>query len=163
MHSPQPALLLQLCCSSSAAAALLQQLCCSSAWPDHKQEGSWWPSRALVPPPSRATCLQGIGCNVLAYDIVPAQSVLDMGIPYVPLAELLPQCDILTLHCPLLPTTRYMIDRCAAAPSAQLRCRRCRTSAKARVLPHTACRFTAELGAAGEAAARSRRRAVYML
>jgi D-lactate dehydrogenase len=33
-----------------------------------------------------------------------------MGIPYYPLEELLPMCDIVTLHCPLLPSTYHLMD-----------------------------------------------------
>ena len=58
--------------------------------------------------------LKGIGCRVLAHDLRPSRAVQDLGIPYMSLDELLPQCDIVTLHCPLMPSTRHMIDRCAA-------------------------------------------------
>ena len=34
-----------------------------------------------------------------------------MGVEYMSLEEMLPQCDILSLHCPLLPSTAYIIDR----------------------------------------------------
>ncbi|MEY3220881.1 MAG: hypothetical protein RIT27_2238 [Pseudomonadota bacterium] len=33
------------------------------------------------------------------------------GVPRVPLNELLPQVDVLSLHCPLTPETRYLIDQ----------------------------------------------------
>ena len=40
-----------------------------------------------------------------------------MGIPYVSLDELLAMSDIVTLHCPLLPSTRQLInkERCGQA------------------------------------------------
>jgi hypothetical protein len=33
-----------------------------------------------------------------------------MGIPYMPWEELIPQCDVLSLHMPLLPSTKHFID-----------------------------------------------------
>lgn len=53
---------------------------------------------------------QGLGCRVIAHDIRPSPAVEAMGIPYLPLEQLLPQCDIVTLHCPLLPSTYHLID-----------------------------------------------------
>ncbi|KAF5836791.1 putative D-lactate dehydrogenase [Dunaliella salina] len=55
--------------------------------------------------------LKGIGCNVLAYDVYQNPKVLDMGVEYRSLDNLLPECDIVTLHCPLLPTTYHLINR----------------------------------------------------
>ncbi|EFJ43869.1 hypothetical protein VOLCADRAFT_65549, partial [Volvox carteri f. nagariensis] len=55
--------------------------------------------------------LKGIGCTVLAYDVYHNPKVEAMGIPYVSLEEMLPKCDIITLHCPLLPSTRHLINR----------------------------------------------------
>lgn len=34
-----------------------------------------------------------------------------MGIPYVSMEELLAKSDITTLHCPLLPSTRHLINK----------------------------------------------------
>ncbi len=56
-------------------------------------------------------CPQGIGCNVLAYDIRPSPAVEALGIPYMSLDEMLPLCDIITLHCPLLPSTHHIIGK----------------------------------------------------
>ena len=54
---------------------------------------------------------QGIGCNVLAYDLYQNPKVLEMGVQYLSMEELLPKCDIITLHCPLLPSTYHMINK----------------------------------------------------
>ncbi|QDU70692.1 2-hydroxyacid dehydrogenase [Mucisphaera calidilacus] len=54
--------------------------------------------------------LLGMGCRVLAYDVRAQQSLERAGVVYMPLEEMLPQCDILTLHCPLLDATRNLID-----------------------------------------------------
>ena len=50
--------------------------------------------------------LRGFGCRILAYDNCP-KIVAD----YVPLGELLELSDIVTLHTPLNPGTRHLLDR----------------------------------------------------
>ncbi|GIM00560.1 hypothetical protein Vretimale_5555, partial [Volvox reticuliferus] len=55
--------------------------------------------------------LQGIGCNVLAHDVYPNATVEGMGIPYLSLDDMLPQCDIISLHCPLVPSTRHLVNK----------------------------------------------------
>ncbi|CUH34911.1 D-lactate dehydrogenase [Jannaschia seosinensis] len=57
-----------------------------------------------------ARILGGFGCRVLAHDPQPAQEARDAGAHYVPLEELLAECDIVTLHCPLTPKTHHLID-----------------------------------------------------
>jgi D-lactate dehydrogenase len=37
--------------------------------------------------------------------------IIEAGIPYVELDELLAQSDIISLHCPLLPTTHHLINK----------------------------------------------------
>ena len=54
--------------------------------------------------------MAGFGCTVLAYDVTPAPAVLALGGRYLPLAEVLAASDIISLHAPLLPETRHMID-----------------------------------------------------
>ncbi|MFD1045041.1 D-lactate dehydrogenase VanH [Kibdelosporangium lantanae] len=50
--------------------------------------------------------LQGFGCRVLAYDSVPSTPA-----NYVSLDELIQESDIVTLHTPLTPETRHMLNR----------------------------------------------------
>lgn len=57
-----------------------------------------------------ARILHGFGLRVLAHDITPAPELIELGVHYVPLAELLHQSDIVTLHCPLVPETHHLID-----------------------------------------------------
>ena len=69
-----------------------------------------------------ARILAGFGCRVLLHDPQPNP---DLGEPmrYVPLDELLAASDIVTLHCPLTPGTRHLIDGPALArmkPDAML-------------------------------------------
>ncbi len=52
----------------------------------------------------------GFGCRVLAHDPAPDPACSAMGVSYVALGELLAASDIVTLHCPLTPRTRHMID-----------------------------------------------------
>ncbi|THH06174.1 hypothetical protein EW145_g4275 [Phellinidium pouzarii] len=54
---------------------------------------------------------RGFGCTVLAHDPYPDPAVAgDAGITYVPLHELLSRSDIISLHCPLLASTRYLLN-----------------------------------------------------
>jgi D-lactate dehydrogenase len=57
-----------------------------------------------------ARILRGFGCRVLASDVVPNPVLVEAGVQYVPLEELLAQSDIVTLHCPLQPETVHMIN-----------------------------------------------------
>jgi D-lactate dehydrogenase len=59
--------------------------------------------------------LSGFGCRVLAHDVVENPQVRAVGGTYVSLNELLANCDIITLHAPLTPTTRHLIDDSAIA------------------------------------------------
>jgi D-lactate dehydrogenase len=57
----------------------------------------------------------GFGCDVLASDVVEAPELLDIGVRYVLPADLLAQVEIVSLHCPLTPQTRHIIDDGAIA------------------------------------------------
>ncbi len=54
----------------------------------------------------------GFGCRVLAYDPVPSD-ILSGVVEYVELDELLSQSDVLSLHCPLTPSSHHLIDATA--------------------------------------------------
>ena len=62
-----------------------------------------------------AEILLGFGCRVLAFDPTPEPELIRRGVSYVPLDELLAASDIVTLHCPLTPATRHIIDASAIA------------------------------------------------
>jgi D-lactate dehydrogenase len=67
--------------------------------------------------------LTGFGCRVLAFDPVPSPECLALGTSYVPLPDLLAASDIVSLHCPLTPETRHLLDGAALArmkPGAML-------------------------------------------
>lgn len=54
--------------------------------------------------------LSGFGCRILAYDTAPNSALVAAGVQYVDLATLYGLSDIISLHCPLTPRTRHMID-----------------------------------------------------
>ena len=62
-----------------------------------------------------ARIVLGFGCRVLAHDPFPNPDCAAMGVSYVALDELLAASDIVTLHCPLTPETRHMVDAAAIA------------------------------------------------
>ncbi|WP_447643086.1 MULTISPECIES: 2-hydroxyacid dehydrogenase [Chitinophagaceae] len=57
-----------------------------------------------------AKIANGFGMRVLAYDIVQNEALMQLGVEYVPLDKLLVQSDIVSLHCPLLDTTKHIIN-----------------------------------------------------
>lgn len=61
----------------------------------------------------RAFCriMLGFGCRVLAYDPYPDASLAATGVEYLPFEEVLKRADIISLHCPLTPENRYLINR----------------------------------------------------
>lgn len=56
-----------------------------------------------------ARILGGFGCRILAVDPLRPAEFEGLG-AYVELGELLAESDILSLHCPLTPETRHLID-----------------------------------------------------
>ncbi len=52
--------------------------------------------------------LKGFGMNVIAYDAYPNP---DLDVEYVDLPNLYARSDVISLHCPLTPETKYIIDR----------------------------------------------------
>ncbi|KAF4126951.1 D-lactate dehydrogenase [Geosmithia morbida] len=59
-----------------------------------------------------ARIMRGFGCHVLAYDPFPTAALTDIdGCSYVDdLDDLLARSDIVSLHCPLMESTRHVID-----------------------------------------------------
>jgi D-lactate dehydrogenase len=52
----------------------------------------------------------GFGAKVIAYDKFGDDEAKKLGIKYVTFEEVLKNSDIISLHCPLTPETKYMID-----------------------------------------------------
>lgn len=57
-----------------------------------------------------ARIMQGFGCKVMAYDVFPNQGLIDSGVKYASLDEVLQQSDIISLHCPLTDKTLHLIN-----------------------------------------------------
>ena len=58
-----------------------------------------------------ARIMTGFGCTIIAHDPEPNPELEALGGRYAPLDELLSSSDIISLHCPLTPETRHLIDK----------------------------------------------------
>jgi len=56
------------------------------------------------------TLRAGFGCQVLAADPIRDPELEQIGVRYVPREALLAESEIISLHCPLTPDTRHLID-----------------------------------------------------
>jgi D-lactate dehydrogenase len=54
--------------------------------------------------------MQGFGCKVLAYDVVENWELMNQGVSFLPLKDVLAQSDIISLHCPLNDKTHHLIN-----------------------------------------------------
>ena len=52
----------------------------------------------------------GFGCQVLAHDVREDEELLAIGVRYAQPLEIAARADIVTLHCPLTPQTRHIIN-----------------------------------------------------
>ncbi len=59
--------------------------------------------------------LTGFGCRVLASDPLKNLVCGSMGVEYVSLADLYARSDIISLHCPLNPATKHLVNAAALA------------------------------------------------
>lgn len=61
-----------------------------------------------------AAIMRGFGCHVIAFDVEPnPELVANLRVRYVDLPELYRESDIVSLHVPLMPATRHLIDAAA--------------------------------------------------
>ena len=58
-----------------------------------------------------AHIMLGLGCKVLAFDIIANKELEAAGVEYLPLTDVLKQSDILSLHCPLTDQTKHLINK----------------------------------------------------
>ena len=58
-----------------------------------------------------AKIAKGFGAKILAYDITESQDIIDLGIEYVSLDQLLSESDVISLHCPLMDSTHHLINK----------------------------------------------------
>ena len=55
--------------------------------------------------------MQAFGMKTVGYDpFVSASSAAEMGVEFLQLEEMWPICDFLTIHVPLLPSTKHMLN-----------------------------------------------------
>lgn len=57
-----------------------------------------------------ARIMSGFGCRLLAFDPVPSDECVAIGVEYTDLHDLLGRSDMISLHCPLTPATHHLID-----------------------------------------------------
>ena len=57
-----------------------------------------------------AGIMRGFGCEVLIYDPYPNAQAERLGARYVQLPELLAKADVVSLHCPLTPSTQHLVN-----------------------------------------------------
>ena len=55
--------------------------------------------------------LSGFGGKILAYDLYPSDRAREYGAEYVEMDRLLSEADVISLHTPLLPSTKHIICR----------------------------------------------------
>lgn len=53
----------------------------------------------------------GFGCKVFAFDLAQNEELKKLGIEYLSLEELLSKSQIISLHCPLTPDTKHLINK----------------------------------------------------
>ena len=54
--------------------------------------------------------MKGFGCEVLAFDISKSEELLTMGVKYLPIDKVFSQSNIISLHCPLTPDTKHIVN-----------------------------------------------------
>ncbi len=54
--------------------------------------------------------VKGFGCKLLAFDIYEDEQLKEMGVSYVDMDTLYKSSDIISLHCPLVPANKHMIN-----------------------------------------------------
>lgn len=60
-----------------------------------------------------ARIMNGLGCDIIAHDPAQNEELSRLGGRYVELDELFRSADIISLHCPLTPDTKHLVDETA--------------------------------------------------
>lgn len=58
-----------------------------------------------------AHIMMGLGCKVLAFDLIANKDLERDGVEYLPLLKLLQQSQVVSLHCPLTEQTKHLINK----------------------------------------------------
>ncbi|MBC7937887.1 MAG: 2-hydroxyacid dehydrogenase [Rhizobacter sp.] len=53
----------------------------------------------------------GLGCKVIAFDLIANKQLEAAGVEFLPLTDLLQQSDVISLHCPLNEQTTHIINK----------------------------------------------------
>ena len=59
--------------------------------------------------------MHGMGCKILAADPFESEELRQLGVNYLPVEEVFRQADIISLHCPLTPETKYIVNKATIA------------------------------------------------
>ncbi len=62
-----------------------------------------------------AQIMRGFGCTVVGHDPYPTPAFETLGGRYLPVADLLACCDVVSLHCPLMAANHHIVDAAALA------------------------------------------------
>lgn len=57
-----------------------------------------------------AHIMQGMGCKIVAFDLIADKDLEAAGVEYLPLIRVLQQSDVVSLHCPLTEQTKHLIN-----------------------------------------------------
>ena len=57
-----------------------------------------------------AHIMKGFGCELLGYDVYHNPACIELGLRYADLPTLLAQSDIISIHCPLTPETKHLVN-----------------------------------------------------
>lgn len=57
-----------------------------------------------------AKIMLGFGCKVMAFDVVANRDMEALGVSYTNLPHLFADADVISLHCPLMDSTRHLIN-----------------------------------------------------
>lgn len=57
-----------------------------------------------------SSIMLGMGCKVIAFDLMASKELMEKGIEYLPIIDILKQADIISLHCPLTEQTKHLIN-----------------------------------------------------
>ena len=57
-----------------------------------------------------AHIMLGLGCKVLAFDLIANKDLETSGVQYLPLTDVLEQSNVVSLHCPLTELTKHLIN-----------------------------------------------------
>jgi D-lactate dehydrogenase len=58
-----------------------------------------------------ARIMKGFGAKLIAYDLYESEELKEFGVEYRPLEDVIKLSDIISLHCPLNPDTKYLVNK----------------------------------------------------